>query len=50
MAITQDDVTLCYLPLSHIFERGSCELLAICQGASIAYADRPATLLQDMQR
>ncbi|HQG33047.1 MAG TPA: long-chain fatty acid--CoA ligase [Deltaproteobacteria bacterium] len=50
MAITHDDVALCYLPLSHIFERGSCELLAICQGACIAYADKPATLLKDMQR
>lgn len=50
MTITHDDVGLCYLPLSHIFERGSCELLAICQGACVAYADKPATLLQDMQK
>ena len=50
MKITQEDVTLCYLPLSHIFERGSCQLLAICQGACIAYADRPGTLLEDMRR
>ncbi|MBP8651593.1 MAG: long-chain fatty acid--CoA ligase [Pseudomonadota bacterium] len=50
MAIDENDVTLCYLPLSHIFERGSCELLAISQGACIAYADKPATLLDDMQK
>ncbi len=50
MTITHEDVTLCYLPLSHIFERGSCELLAICRGACIAYADKPGTLLQDMQK
>lgn len=50
MAVGEDDVTLCYLPLSHIFERGSCELLAICQGACIAYADKPGTLLDDMQK
>ena len=50
MGISEDDVTLCYLPLSHIFERGSCELLAICQGACIAYADKPATLIDDMQK
>ncbi len=50
MSISEDEVTLCYLPLSHIFERGSCELLAICQGACIAYADKPATLLDDMQK
>jgi long-chain acyl-CoA synthetase len=50
MEITHDDVTLCYLPLSGIFERVSCELLALSQGACIAYGDKPATLLQDMQR
>lgn len=50
MTITPEDVTLCYLPLSHIFERGSCELLALCRGACIAYADKPGTLLQDMQK
>ncbi len=50
MKVTHEDVTLCYLPLSHIFERGSCELLAVCQGACIAYADKPATLLEDMQK
>ncbi len=50
MAITEDDVTLCYLPLSHIFERGSCQMLALFQGSCIAYADKPGTLLEDMQR
>lgn len=50
MGITKDDVTLCFLPLSHIFERGSCQLLALMQGACIAYADSPGTLLRDMQR
>lgn len=50
MAVSHEDVTLCYLPLSHIFERGSCELLAVSQGACIAYADKPGTLLQDMQK
>jgi long-chain acyl-CoA synthetase len=50
MTITHDDVGLCCLSLSHMFERGACELLAVCQGACIAYADKPATLLEDMQR
>ena len=50
MAITHEDVTLCYLPLSHIFERGSCQLLALFKGACIAYADKPGTLLEDMQK
>lgn len=50
MRITEEDVTLCFLPLSHIFDRGSCQLLAICKGACIAYADKPGTLLADMQK
>jgi len=50
MAITHEDVTLCYLPLSHIFERGSCQMLALFKGACIAYADKPGTLLEDMQK
>jgi len=49
MSITEQDVTLCFLPLSHIFERGSCQFLALFQGACIAYADSPGTLLRDMQ-
>ncbi len=50
MGVTQEDVTLCFLPLSHIFDRGSCQLLALCKGACIAYADKPGTLLADMQK
>ena len=50
MDITEKDVTLCFLPLSHIFERGSCQILAISKGACIAYADKPGTLLKDMQK
>jgi long-chain acyl-CoA synthetase len=50
MGITEEDVTLCFLPLSHIFERGSCQILAISKGACLAYADKPGTLLKDMQK
>ncbi|MCP4134891.1 MAG: long-chain fatty acid--CoA ligase [bacterium] len=50
MILTEKDRTLCFLPLSHIFERGSCQLLALTVGASIAYADKPGTLLEDMQK
>ena len=49
-AVDENDCTLCFLPLAHIFERGSCQMLAVFQGASIAYADKPGTLLDDMQR
>ena len=50
MAFKQDYTTLCFLPLSHIFDRGSCQLAAIMCGATIAYADRPGTLLEDLQK
>jgi len=50
MTLNEDDVTLCFLPLSHIFDRGSCQFMALWQGACIAYADSPATLLDDMQK
>ncbi len=50
MTLTEEDRTLCFLPLSHVFDRGSCVLLAIRNGASIAYADKPGTLLDDMQK
>lgn len=50
MTITEKDRTLCFLPLSHVFDRGSCVLPAICRGSSIAYADEPGTLLEDMQK
>ncbi|HPS59172.1 MAG TPA: AMP-binding protein [Spirochaetota bacterium] len=50
MTLTENDRTLCFLPLSHVFDRGSCQLVAIYMGASIAYADKPGTLLEDMQK
>jgi len=48
MDVTEDDVTLSFLPLAHIFDRGSCQGMAIWQGATIAYADNPSTILADM--
>ena len=50
MAISENDTTLCYLPLSHIFDRTSCALLAIYHGATIAYADKLETLLDDLRK
>ncbi len=50
MYVDDSDVTLCFLPLSHIFDRGSCQLLALAQGSLISYADKPGTLLADMQK
>ncbi|THB78407.1 MAG: AMP-dependent synthetase [Desulfobacteraceae bacterium] len=50
MGFKQEYTTLCFLPLSHIFDRGSCQLAAIIFGATIAYADSPGTLLDDLQK
>lgn len=48
--ISEADVCLSFLPLCHIFERGSGQMLAVYVGATIAYADKPATILQDLQK
>jgi len=50
MGFKEEYTTLCFLPLSHIFDRGSCQLAAIICGATIAYADSPGTLLDDLQK
>ncbi|MGE5372665.1 MAG: AMP-dependent synthetase/ligase [Solirubrobacterales bacterium] len=50
MLVDENDLTLSFLPLSHIFDRGSCQWMAIWQGATIAYADNPSTILADMQK
>lgn len=50
MELDETDVGLCFLPLSHIFERGSLQMMAIMNGSTIAYADKPGTLLKDMQK
>jgi long-chain acyl-CoA synthetase len=50
MTLDESDVGLCFLPLSHIYDRGSLHLTAVVNGATIAYADKPGTLLADMQK
>lgn len=50
ISIMEEDVCLSFLPLSHIFERGCCQMLGVYVGACIAYADRPSTIMQDMQK
>lgn len=44
------DVVLSFLPLSHIFDRTCSQWNAIFRGASIAYADSPATFMTDLQK
>jgi long-chain acyl-CoA synthetase len=50
MGFKPEYTTLCFLPLAHIFDRGSCQGAAIFNGCTIAYADAPGTLLQDLQK
>lgn|GEM_PF-3908545 len=38
MGFKTEYTTLCFLPLSHIFDRGSCQGAAIFNGCTIAYA------------
>lgn len=50
MEINEKDITLCYLPLAHIFDRGSCQLSAIYHSSTIAYADNPGTFINDLKK
>jgi len=48
--LNHEDTVLSFLPLSHIFDRGCSQWLAIWMGATIAYADSPATMMADLQK
>ncbi|HZK43144.1 MAG TPA: long-chain fatty acid--CoA ligase [Syntrophomonadaceae bacterium] len=48
--VDTDDLVLSFLPLSHIFDRMCSQWLAIYRGATVAYADSPATFMQDLQK
>ncbi len=50
MEVNENDVTLCFLPLAHIFDRVSCQLTAIYHGSAIAYSDKPGTFTQDLRK
>lgn len=50
MPLDQNDRVLIVLPLSHIFERCVGQWMAIGFGASMAYAQSPATLVDDLAR
>lgn len=49
MNISEKDTTLCFLPLAHIFDRGSCQLTAIMNGSAIAYSGKAGNLIEDLQ-
>lgn len=48
--LNEEDTVLSFLPLSHIFDRGCSQWLAIWRGATIAYADGPHTMMADLQK
>ena len=49
VTLTSDDVFLSFLPLSHVFERMGGHYLPLSSGATIAYAESPFTIRQNMQ-
>ena len=49
VTINPDDVFLSFLPLSHVFERMGGHYLPLSSGATIAYAESPFTIRQNMQ-
>ncbi|HOP62965.1 MAG TPA: AMP-binding protein [Spirochaetota bacterium] len=50
LTINENDMSLCYLPLSYIFDRAASQLVSICSGSCIAYADSPGTILDDIRK
>ncbi|MEA1961816.1 MAG: long-chain fatty acid--CoA ligase [Bacillota bacterium] len=46
---TYNDIAFSLLPLAHIWERNNSYLAMIAVGACIGYAEKPSTLIQDIQ-
>ncbi|MBO8158656.1 long-chain fatty acid--CoA ligase [Thermosyntropha sp.] len=48
--VTYNDVAFSLLPLAHIWERNNSYLAMIAVGGCIGYAEKPTTLIQDIQQ
>ena len=46
--ISEDDVFLSFLPISHTYERQCGQMVALAVGATYAYAQSTATVVQDI--
>lgn len=47
--IDEDVTSLAFLPLAHVFERTTNHLLMFASGATVAYAESPDTVADDLQ-
>lgn len=45
----ENDISLCFLPLSHTYERECGQMTTICTGGTIAYAESPSTVMRDLK-
>lgn len=46
--LSEDDVSLSFLPLAHSYERECGHAIALMTGVTIAYAQGPSTIMQDI--
>lgn len=49
ISMDENEITLSFLPLSHTYERQCGQMQTLLVGATIAYAEQPATVVRDIQ-
>ncbi|MFZ2537623.1 MAG: AMP-binding protein, partial [Oscillospiraceae bacterium] len=49
MSFGEGDVLLSFLPLSHSYERQCGQIMSLLNGMTIAYAEKPSTVIGDLQ-
>lgn len=47
--VTNQDVLLSFMPLSHSYERQFGQMMSLAVGGTIAYAQKPSTIVKDME-